>query len=203
MLQLLKDNLQLSIKNKVRLMLIMAVVGIVILFVFSMFYVFMTQSMNDKQQRLQQLSTDTISVNSEFSYIRKLEQEFLRTTYEASAQEITAKLSELLQHINKIQEDNNQFSASFKEIADEVGRNESSFVDSSKLVSDIDSMQAILNEKADAMSKLLGSINPVLLNEFYELRILEKQYFLTGTSTDENRYNDQLESLKKAAVPQI
>ncbi len=48
MLQLLKDNLQLSIKNKVRLMLIMAVVGILILFAFSMFYVFMTQSMNEK-----------------------------------------------------------------------------------------------------------------------------------------------------------
>ncbi|MCF6408823.1 methyl-accepting chemotaxis protein [Pseudalkalibacillus salsuginis] len=197
MLQLLKDNLQLSIKNKVRLMLIMAVVGILILFAFSMFYVFMTQSMNEKQQRLQHLSRETIEVHSEFSSIRKLEQEFLRTTYEASAQEITVKLSELQNHIKTIQEDNNQFSASFKKIADEVGTYESSFVDTSKLVSDVDSMQAILNEKADAMSKLLGSINPALLNEFYELRVLEKQYFLTGTSTDENRYNDQLEALEK------
>ncbi len=150
------------------------------------------------KSRLQHLSTETIEVHSEFSSIRKLEQEFLWTTYEASAQEITVKLSELQDHIKTIQEDNNQFSASFKKIADEVGTYESSFVDTSKLVSDVDSMQAILNEKADAMSKLLGSINPALLNEFYELRVLEKQYFLTRTSTDENRYNDQLEALEKA-----
>ncbi|WP_221566435.1 methyl-accepting chemotaxis protein [Alkalihalobacillus sp. TS-13] len=198
MLQLLKDNLQLSIKNKVRLMLIMAVVGIVILFAFSMFYVFMTQNMNDKQNRLQQLATDTISVNSEFAYIRKLEQEFLRTNLEGSSQEISTKLAELQKQIDTIQNENDQFSGSFKEISNEVGTYESSFVDTSKLVSDIDSMQGILTEKADDLSKLLGSINPRLLNEFYELRILEKQYFLSGTSTDDNRYNDQLDALKQA-----
>ncbi|WP_257351582.1 methyl-accepting chemotaxis protein [Pseudalkalibacillus decolorationis] len=197
MIQKLK-NLKLSIKKKVQLLLAMAVIGLVILFAFTMFYVFSTENMSEKKEKLQDLTTRTKTLGEDFSYIRKLEQEYLRTKRKGVSQEIGTKLSGLQKDIQGLKEQNGEFSKDFTQIEEQVKAYKSSFGDSSMLVSDIDSMQGILEEKAAAMEKLLTSVDTGLLNEFYELRILEKEYFLTGTSTALNRFKDQGEKLRGA-----
>ncbi|WLD92408.1 methyl-accepting chemotaxis protein [Alkalihalobacillus sp. AL-G] len=197
MLEKLK-KLDLSIKNKVRLMLAMAVIGLVLLFAFTMFYVIMTGNMSDKQENLQNLTTGTITLGEDFSYIRKLEQEYLRTTNKGVSQEITTKISDLKKDIEALKKQNGDFSKAFDKVSKDITTYENAFADTSTLVSDIDSMQGILNERANELEKVLASANRSLLAEFYELRILEKQLFLTGTTTDQNRFNDQAAKLKDA-----
>ncbi|MGM7702413.1 methyl-accepting chemotaxis protein [Pseudalkalibacillus sp. Hm43] len=189
---------QMTIKNKVRLMMIMAIVGVVVLFAFTMFYVFMTQNMDKKKTNLQELSAETTALNSEFSHIRKLEQEYLRTSREAITTEITNELSDLQGHITKLQGVNNDFKKSYTEISDQVTTYQDAFTSTATLTGDINSMLGILDEKSGAMVNVLSSADQGLLNEFYKLRVLEKQYFLVSTTTDLNRYNDQKDKLKEA-----
>ncbi len=189
---------QMTIRNRVRLMTIMSLVGTLILFAFTMFYVFMTQNMDNKKADLQQLSTETIAVNSEFSNIRKLEQEYLRTNRDGVSVEIENKIIDLHHHAEDLQKDHKDFSKSYEAIINQIIIYHESFNNTAKLAADIDSMQGILDEKAKTLSNVLSSVDKGLLSEFYQLRILEKQYFLVGTTTDLNRYNDQKDKVRQS-----
>ncbi|WP_349408193.1 methyl-accepting chemotaxis protein [Pseudalkalibacillus sp. SCS-8] len=193
----LPDMPQMTIKNKVRLMLTMSVIGVVILFAFTMFYVLMTQNMDKKKVNLQELATETMVVKNEFSYIRNLEQEYLRTNREGVSTEITNEISELKKHIDKLQKQNEDFSKYFVDIAEQVKAYEDSFSSAVKLtLLDFNSMEQ-LDNKSNELIKKLKAADKDLLNEFYLLRILEKQYFISNTSTDLNRYNDQVKIVKE------
>jgi methyl-accepting chemotaxis protein len=191
---------QMTIKSKVRLMMIMAIVGVVVLFAFTMFYVFMTQNMDKKKVNLQELSSETVALNSEFSHIRKLEQEYLRTSREGVSTEITNELNDLQEHISKLKAVNEDFAKSYTDVSEELKHYQESFTNTATLTSDINSMLGILDEKSDVIEKVLSPVDKGLLNEFYKLRVLEKQYFLISTTTDLNRYNDQKDKLKKAVT---
>ncbi|MCF6138314.1 methyl-accepting chemotaxis protein [Pseudalkalibacillus berkeleyi] len=186
---------EMTINNKVRLMLTMAIVGIVILFAFTMFYIFMTQNMDQKKTDLQTLSSETAGVGASFSQIRKLEQEYLRTNREIIITEIETHINELHEQADNIQKDHKNFAKAYEDIINQIVNYHESFNNTAKLTADIDSMQGILDEKSDALFKVLSSESQSLQSEFYELRVLEKQYFLAGTTTDLNRYNDQKEKI--------
>jgi methyl-accepting chemotaxis protein len=189
----------LSIKNRLRLMSIVTLIGTIIILGFVIFYIVNNNKMEGDKDKLYSALLVSKEINSDFTDIRKSEQTFLRTKNPQDSDQLLSDLEDLKSYIQDYKEDqkaNEGLTKQLDLIIEKIDTYINAFKLTASMTQQIEKLQPIIDKYAVDLESNLQGTNLAILSQLANVRAEEQKVFATGNEESYKRFSKEVKQLQ-------
>lgn len=194
-------NWKWTIRNRVLLMQIMSLVGILILIGF-MFYFFSAQSqMNQRSTHLDRTIQKSNTIQNDMANARSNEQAFINTPSSSVEKQVETDVKNVITASQKAQKQasNKKLAQDFSQINQAAKTYQTGFAKVASFQNTIgytknDGMRKDITSKLDTLKKMVGNNNPKLKEQLFLLQSYQSNYIANPTEANYNKIQDLIKS---------
>lgn len=183
--------MNMSIRNRVRIMLFMSLGGLLILSAFTASYIWISGNMEQEKDSLQMDSINSKEINSELNSIRKLEQDYLREPSSEKENEINSSVITLQKTIKNDANVTKDASIKkeYKSISKKIEQYQTSFRSTSTMANQVSGLKKLMmNTSSDFEKQVSGMRDTNLYNQFLLMNKFEKEFYLSNSNKNADNF---------------
>ncbi|MDN4072564.1 methyl-accepting chemotaxis protein [Fictibacillus terranigra] len=200
--------MNMSIRNRVRFMLFMSLIGMLIMIGFMACYVWFSGRMDQEKEQLQQNSIQSKEIYSELTTVRKKEQDYLRLPSTEKAKEINSSVLTLQKKVENYAKNANNRSLKndYNHISKKIKQYGTSFNSTSSMAAQITGLKELMAETSSNFERKVSGMKDIqLYNQFLIMNKYEKELYLAFNEENVAKFQEsagQFENkLDKSALP--
>ncbi|GGB47949.1 methyl-accepting chemotaxis protein [Fictibacillus barbaricus] len=181
--------MNMSIRKRVRLMLLISLAGMLLLLAFIGLFLWQNTQMENEREHVQQSLLSSNSIRSSFNEVRKLEQEYLRTPSADSKQNVLTFLKNLQNETSKIAKETNH--PALEGIQKDLAAYQTSFNSATGLITQLTSLKQIMSETSNEFAETVKGMNDsALLITLLQMQTYEKDVHIKYDSTSVKNFKE-------------
>ncbi|MCQ6266615.1 methyl-accepting chemotaxis protein [Fictibacillus sp. WQ 8-8] len=201
--------MNMSIRNRVRTMLFMSLIGLLIMIGFTACYVWLSGKMDHEKEQLQQNSNHSKEIYNDLTTIRKKEQDYLRLPSTEKANEINSSVLTLQKKVENYSKKANNASIKkeYKNISKKIEQYGTSFDSTSSMAAQISGLKDLMAETSSTFEKKVSGMKDLkLFNEFLIMNKYEKEFYLSLNEENVAKFQESAgkfeKQLDKSSLPE-
>jgi methyl-accepting chemotaxis protein len=181
--------MNMTIRKRVQLMLLISLAGMIVLLAFIGLFLWQNTQMENEKERVQNEFLSSSNIRSSFNEVRKLEQEFLRAPSADSKQNVLTYLNLLQEETSKLAKETDN--KSIKGIESDLTAYQTSFESATGLTTQLNSLKEMMAETSDEFAKTVNTMNDqALLVNLLQMQTYEKDVHIKYDSTSVQNFKD-------------
>jgi methyl-accepting chemotaxis protein len=181
--------MNMTIRKRVQLMLLISLAGMIVLLAFIGLFLWQNTQMENEKERVQYEFLSSSNIRSSFNEVRKLEQEFLRAPSTDSKQNVLTYLNLLEDETSKLAKETDN--KSIKGIESDLTAYRKSFESATGLTTQLNSLKEMMAETSDEFAKTVNTMNDqALLVNLLQMQTYEKDIHIKYDSTSVKNFKE-------------